>query len=138
MGGRYPEHPPVDAVLAGGIAAHHRQPAVRLRQQQAVVARLRDLQERAAASPVLTGAPDVAAAASGRPPEARRAQRLSMKVKSPESLPLSRTAETSFPSAISLSTSARERPQPSAIRRTGRTGIRAAKRTETSITSRSR
>jgi hypothetical protein len=56
-----------------------------------------------------------------------------MKVKSPESLPLSRTAETSFPSVISLSTSARERPHPSAISRTGRTGIRAAKRTETSI-----
>lgn len=73
-----------------------------------------------------------------RPLVPRRAQRLSVKVKSPESLPLSRTAETSFPSEISLSTSARERPQPSAISRTGRTGIRAAKRTETSITSRSR
>jgi hypothetical protein len=73
-----------------------------------------------------------------RPLVPRRAQRLSVKVKWPESLPLSRTAETSFPSVISLSTSARERPQPSAISRTGRTGIRAAKRTETSITSRSR
>lgn len=68
----------------------------------------------------------------------RRAQRLSVKVKSPESLPVSRTAETRFPSVMSLSTSARERPQPSAINRTGRTGIRAAKRTETSITSRCR
>lgn len=68
----------------------------------------------------------------------RRAQGLSVKVKSPESLPLSRTAETSFPSVISLSTSARERPHPSAISRTGLTGIRAAKRTEMSITSRSR
>lgn len=72
------------------------------------------------------------------PRVSRRAQRLSVKVKSPESLPLSRTADTSFPSVISRSTSARERPQPSAISRTGRTGIRAAKRTETSITSRSR
>ncbi|MDQ0585561.1 hypothetical protein QF030_007739 [Streptomyces rishiriensis] len=65
----------------------------------------------------------------------RRAQRLSVKVKSPESLPLSRTAETRLPSVISRPTSARERPHPSAISRTGRTGIRAAKRTETSITS---
>lgn len=71
-------------------------------------------------------------------PGPRRAQRLSVKVKSPESLPLSRTAATSFPSVMSLSTSARDRPQPSATSRTGRTGIRAAKRTETSITSRSR
>lgn len=73
-----------------------------------------------------------------RPVVPRRAQRLSVKVKSPESLPLSRTADKSFPSVISLSTSARERPHPSAISRTGRTGIRAAKRTEMSITSRSR
>lgn len=43
-----------------------------------------------------------------------------------------------FPSLISLSISARKRPQPSAISRTGRTGIRAARRTETSITSRSK
>lgn len=68
-----------------------------------------------------------------RPLVPRRAQRLSVKLKSPASLPLSRTAEMSFPSVISLATSARERPHPSAISRTGRTGIRAAKRTETSI-----
>lgn len=41
-----------------------------------------------------------------------RGQRLRVKVKSPDSLPVSRTAETSFPSVISLSTSARERPHP--------------------------
>jgi hypothetical protein len=37
---------------------------------------------------------------------------LSVKVKSPESLPLSRTADTTLPSVISRSTSARERPHP--------------------------
>lgn len=42
---------------------------------------------------------------------------MSVKVKSPESLPLRRTADTRFPSAISLSTSARGKPKPSAISR---------------------
>ena len=71
-------------------------------------------------------------------PQLTRAQRLSVKVKSPESVPLSRTADTRFPSSMSRSTCARDRPQPSAISRTGRTGIRAAKWTDTSITSPSR
>lgn len=74
----------------------------------------------------------------GRAPGHRKAQRFRVKVKSPESLPLRRTAETRLPSAISFSTWPREIPKPSAISHTGRRGIRLANRTDTSMTSQSR
>jgi uncharacterized protein (TIGR03083 family) len=79
---------------------------------------------------------DVAAHVTGdaaRALASQRTQRLSVKAKSPERLPPKRTADMRFSSATNLSTSARDSPRPSAISRTGRTGIRAAKRTTTSI-----